>query len=139
MRTLADLDQLSHGVTFYDQVELDAEIPTVIMAACQGDLSILKVTTGPASTPIPPAGVAVVRGENGGHTHSLHGTGFFDWCDSSGPGDTVLGVLTVPAGGEAFLLHPEHGGLALRAGEVDVTFRIGRQREQADVVRRVAD
>lgn len=119
-----------------DHLDRDASLPVVTRAACQGDVSILRVTTPPATTPVPASGVAVVRGENGGNTHSLHGDGPIMW-DPAYPSDTslTLGTLTVPEGSQAVLLHPEHGGMAIVAG----TYRIGRQREQADVIRTVAD
>lgn len=114
----------------------DAEIPTVTVAACQGDVSILRVTTKPASTPIPKAGVAVVRGESGGNTHSLHAEGLVFWdAAAERSGTLALGTLTVPAGSIGVMAHPEHGFLQIAPG----TYRIGRQREQADQIALVAD
>lgn len=133
MTTLSKLS--NHNVVWDEHLALDAEIPVVSRAACQGDVSLLRVTTPPARTPIPAEGVAVVRGENGGHTHSLHGTGFYDTSRPARVDDVTLGTLTVPEGGSVFLLHPEHGGLQVAPG----TWRLGRQREQADEIRRVAD
>lgn len=120
-----------------DHLDREATLPTVTAAACQGDVSILRVTTPPATTPMPKSGVPVVRGEAGGNTHSLHadGTGVcWDQAKTSGDGLT-LGTLTVPEGTAAFLLHPEHGGMAITPG----TYRIGRQREFAGEWRLVAD
>ncbi|MEU3283007.1 hypothetical protein ABZ698_39395, partial [Streptomyces antibioticus] len=107
-------------------------------AACLGDVSILRVTTPPATTPLPQAGHPVVRGEAGGNTHSLHAASDAGVCFTPADGrgdDLVLGMLTVPDGAEAYLLHPEHGGMAIAPG----TYRIGRQREWAGTWRLVAD
>lgn len=119
-----------------DHLDRDASLPVVARAACQGDVSILRITTAPATTLVPAAGVAVVRGENGGNTHSLHGDGPILF-DRSAPSDTglALGILTVPEGSTAVLLHPEHGGMSIIPG----TYRVGRQREMADEIRMVAD
>jgi hypothetical protein len=133
MATLADIEQAT-GVTVFDYLARDAEVPVVTTAACQGDVSILRVTTAAATTPLPQAGLPVVRGEAGGNTHSLHGGVFFDRADG-GSGDLVLGTLTVPDGAQAVLAHPEHGFLAIAPG----TYRIGRQREFAGEWRMVAD
>ncbi|MEY9842903.1 hypothetical protein [Streptacidiphilus sp. EB103A] len=123
-------------VEVLDHLDHDAALPVVTRAACQGDVSILRVTTAGATTAVSEAGVAVVRGENGGNTHSLHGDGPIMW-DVAAPSTTslTLGTLTVPEGSTAILLHPEHGGLAIVPG----TYRVGRQREMADIVRMVKD
>lgn len=124
----------THGVDVLDHLDRQIEIPVVHAPQIQGDVSILPVTTGHATTPIPAAGVAVVRGENGGNTHSLHGTGFYDPAEQT-DASLTLGTLTVPDGAEAFLIHPEHGAMGFAPG----TYRIGRQREWAGEWRRVAD
>jgi hypothetical protein len=123
-------------VEILDHLDREIEVPTVTRQACQGDVSILRVTTDPATKAVPATGVAVVRGENGGNTHSLHGNGpiFFDQ-PKRGDGELVLGTLTVPAESEAVMAHPEHGFLAIAPG----TYRIGRQREWAGEWRMVAD
>lgn len=120
-----------YDVEIFDYLTRDAEVPTVDTAGCQGDVSILRVTIGAASTPLPKAGAVVVRGENGGNTHSLHGDGFFDRAENG----LTVGVLTVPEGGQAVMAHPEHGFIAIAPG----TYRIGRQREYAGEWRAVAD
>lgn len=117
-----------------DYLDREAEVPTVTTAACQGDVSILRVTSGPAVKPMPQAGVAVVRGESGGNTHSLHGDGFWNVAPER-EGSLVLGTLTVPDGGEVVMAHPEHGFITIAPG----TYRIGRQREFAGEWRMVAD
>ncbi len=126
-----DVDVLEH-------LDRDAAIPHITDAGIQGDVSFLRdQSISEATTAVPAAGVPVVRGENGGNTHALFADGpvFFDGRDATDPEDTAIGTLTVPEGSTAFLLHPEHGAMSFGTG----TFRVGRQREQADVVAFVAD
>ena len=132
MITLGELETL-FDVSVLDYLDRDAEIPTVTTAACQGDISFLRVTTKAATTEIPHVGVVVATGR-GGHDHRLLPGGFFDVAPVR-TGSVVLGTLTVPAGGEVFALHDEHGGLRFGPG----TYRVGRQREQADEIALVAD
>lgn len=129
MATIAQLET-TYGTEVLDYLDRDATVPVVTRAAMQGDVSILKVTTKAAATPVPAAGVVVASGREG-HSHTLFGGGFFDRLEA----DVVFGTLTVPDDAEVFLLHAEHGGLQIAAG----TYRIGRQREQADVIALVAD
>lgn len=124
---------------------LDAQVDVPVLtglAQAQGDLIILpRPMKQAATTPIPAAGALVVRAESsGGNTHSLHsfdGPGCY-WDASADGGDTglMLGVLTVPDGATAYLVHTEeHGANAFGPG----TYEIRRQREQADEIRMVAD
>ena len=124
------------GVTVLDHIDPSADVPVVSVAAAQGDVSILRGTTRPATTPMP-ARVDVVRGEAGGNTHSLHPSGdcFWDAATARSVADLTLGTLTVPEGSTAVLAHPEHGFLELAPG----TYRIGRQREYAGEWAYVAD
>ena len=124
------------GVTLLDHIDPSADVPVVSVAAAQGDVSILRVTTRPATTPMP-ARVDVVRGEAGGNTHSLHPSGdcFWDAATARSVADLTLGTLTVPEGSTAVLAHPEHGFLEVAPG----TYRIGRQREYAGEWAYVAD
>ncbi len=124
------------GVTVLDHIDPSADVPVVSVAAAQGDVSILRVTTRPATTPMP-ARVDVVRGEAGGNTHSLHPSGdcFWDAATARSVADLTLGTLTVPEGSTAVLAHPEHGFLEVAPG----TYRIGRQREYAGEWAYVAD
>ena|SRR6266536_3112022 len=133
MRTMQSLIE-EHGTEVLDYLDRQVTVPVLDSGQIQGDVSILPVTTQPATIPIPKAGIAVVRGESGGNTHSLHGspTAFFD--PAAGDGLT-LGTLTVPAGSQAYMAHPEHGFMGIAAG----TYRIGRQREQADEIAYVVD
>lgn len=111
----------------------DDPIPLVTGPACQGDVSILPVTTKPVTDRIPDGGVVIATGDSG-HPHTLHGDGFYQPA-RPGSGLTV-GHVTVPEGGAVFLLHAgPHGGVQLAPG----TYRLGCQREWAGEWRRVAD
>ena len=135
MATLADIEQAT-GVTVFDYLARDAEVPVVTIAACQGDVSVRRIDDAVTATvPLPKAGVPVVRGEAGGNTHSLHGAGVFFAPSDGSAGELLLGTLSVPDGCEAVLAHPEHGFLAIAPG----TYEIGRQREWAGDWRMVAD
>jgi hypothetical protein len=116
------------------------DVPVLAGAQCQGDLIALpRPLARPAGTAIPPAGVEVVGSVGGGNTHTLlSGDGPACCYDAREPGPSglVLGVLTVPAGAAAYLVHSEeHAANAFGPG----TYEIRRQRERADVVQRVAD
>lgn len=123
---------------------LDAQVNVPVLtglAQAQGDLIILpRPNKQAATTAIPQSGALVVRAESsGGNTHSLHSwDGPVCYYDERDRGDSglVLGVLTVPDGATAYLVHTEeHGANAFGPG----TYEIRRQREQADIVRIVAD
>ena len=82
------------------------------------------------------SGITVARAETSqANTHSLHGAG--TWAPNPHAGSELLqGWLTVPEGGEAFLIHTEeHSALGIGAG----TYEVRRQREYAGEWRRVAD
>lgn len=130
--TLAEVET-RFGFAALDYLDRDVEVPTVTTAGCQGDVSILRVTTDPAVIPIPARGV-VVRSGNGGHDHTLVPGGFFDPAPSR-DGSLIIGTLTVPAGGEGYMTHPEHGAIFIAPG----TYRIGSQREFAGEWQAVAD
>lgn len=139
MTTLAELTDAT-GVDVLEHLDLEAAIPVITTAACQGDVSILRVGTDvpvieEGTEPVPADGVAVVAGENGGNTHSLHGNGPIYYEAAPNSGGLALGTLRVPEGSEAFMLHPEHGAFQFVPG----TYQCGRQREMADEVRTVAD
>lgn len=130
----------TYGVDIDEHLDRQATIPVCDGLQFQGDVAVvpdrmLRRGTPAATTPVPAAGVAVVRGENGGNTHLLLGAGCF--FDASPQSDTelALGVLVVPAGGVAYLAHPEHAYSGIAPG----TYELRRQREQADVIRLVQD
>lgn len=113
-------------------LEAQAEVPVLGGPQRQGDILVLPTRAGrERGERIPPEGVPVVRGEATGHTHLLVGDG---WWRPAGSGQD-LGMLTVPAGGAAYLLHPEHGAQGIAPG----AYLVRRQREQADEIRLVAD
>jgi hypothetical protein len=130
MPTLAEVTE-RFDVRVLDHLLMTAEVPVVTKLACQGDLLIQAHRPGKGSgTPIPSEGIAVVRGEAGGNTHSLHGDG--TWRPGA---DMILGTVSVPEAGCAYLLHPEHGALGIGPGN----YLIRRQQEQGDIIRVVAD
>lgn len=137
--TLADAET-TFGVRVDDHHDRQADIPVLTGLQAQGDVIVLPATgRHAATTPVPQQGVAVVRGENGGHTHLLLAAGTVAWDPSAtagaDPSDLDLGVLTVADGATAYLAHPEHAYSGIGAG----TYVLRRQREQADVARFVAD
>ena len=118
-----------------EHLERDLEIPVLTGPQRQGDILFVPAVVKAATDPIPQAGYPVIRGENGGHTHALHtDTGHCFYTPTSRT-DGVLGTLTVAEESSAVLAHSEHGFMAFGPGSYTVT----RQREQADVIRSVAD
>lgn len=135
--TLADAEQ-HFGVSHYDYLDKTLDIPVVSKIAAQGDVLIVRRDdVRAAAKPVPSAGYPVVQAAAGGHTHALFGPVCYTPSTSAGvdPSDLDLGVLTVPAGQQALLSHPEHGALLIEPG----TYVVKRQREQADVARFVED
>ena len=138
MQTLTTLID-AFGVDVHEHLDRDELVPTSAGLQFQGDVAVIPTVTLPiGGTAVPPAGVPVVRGENGGNTHLLLALGDnVTWLPARRLAATALdlGHLTVPAGTTAYLAHPEHGYLGIAPG----AYTIRRQREQADVVRLVAD
>lgn len=114
----------------------EAEVPILTGGQRQGDVLLLPVTTKHAGEPIG-KGVTVVAAEtNSANTHSLHGDGTWEPNARRSVTDLVEGWLTVPEGGEAFLIHTEeHGALGVGPG----TYEVRRQREFAGEWAYVAD
>lgn len=131
--TLEEARQIT-GTDFYDYLDAQAEVPTVTTAACQGDVSLLRVTTDPAVKAIPKAGVVVAQSGQGGHAHTITGAGMFDAAPRR-TGSLVIGRLTVPVGADVLISHQEHGALLIAPG----TYDVGSQREFAGEWRAVAD
>jgi hypothetical protein len=127
----------AHGVEIPAHLVADAEVPILAGLQLQGDVAIVPQRPGRGVFElVPPEGVAVVRGEAGGNTHLLVGE-TIGWRAASEPaGSLLLGVVRVPAGTAAYMLHPQHGAMGLAGGH---DYRVGRQRELADEIRRVAD
>lgn len=116
-----------------DYLVKQADVPVLSGLQIQGDVAIIPTRpSAKKGDPIPVTGLPVVRGENGGNTHLLIGEAL-TWAPSTDEFD--LGVVTVPESGVGYLIHPEHGANALAPG----SYRIRRQREQSDEIRRVAD
>lgn len=125
----------THGVDVHDHHDRDGLVPVHTGMQRQGDVLVIPATVT-ATTPVPAAGVAVVRGEVGGNTHLLLADGPV-CCDTrtATTRDLTLAVVTVPQGSTAYLAHPEHSYQGIGPG----TYRLSRQREMADTLRMVAD
>lgn len=125
-------------VDVLDHLDRALAVPVVDEIGRQGDVLILAraARAKTATTPLPTAGFPAVRGEAGGNTHLLLGDGpvFYDQLSVSAA-SLDLGVLTIPPGSTAYLAHPEHAYLGIASGN----YVLRRQREQADVMRLVAD
>jgi hypothetical protein len=128
------------GVSVPDETIAEIEVPVLSGPQRQGDVGIFP--RGPLSDAerdkamiVPPEGVPVVRGEATGNTHLLQpAPGSTVWFARRESG-VLLGVVEV-VGGPAYLIHTdEHGANGLAAG----TYVLHGKREQADVIRRVAD
>lgn len=118
----------------------DVEIPVLIGMQRQGDVLVVPQRRGVSNgQPVPPDGIAVVRGEAGGNTHLLVNVapdaGVVTWRPIETRSAQDLGEIVVPEGGTAGLLHPEHGATLIGPG----SYVARRQREQADEIRLVAD
>lgn len=133
-----------HDIQVADEMLADIEVPVLTGLQRQGDVLIVpRPACGAVEhaglTVIPGCGVPVVRGEATGNTHLLDAvTGLCGWSAhrSSDEADLILGILFVPDGGVAALIHTdEHGCNMIGAG----TYVLSGKREQADVIRRVAD
>lgn len=123
----------AHGVAIPAHLTAQAEVPVLTGMQRQGDVLIRPARPGQQQgEPIPSEGVPVVRGESNGNTHLLVGGGTWHATPTAG---LILGTLTVHAGAEAFLLHPEHGAMGFGPG----CYTISRQRELTDEIRMVAD
>lgn len=145
MNTLTNI-LARHQITVPDDLIADIEIPILTSPQRQGDVGIFpRPAAGAvelaAMTAVPATGVAVVRGEATGNTHLLspEPDTVVMWAANTrydGASDLVLGVLHVPAGAVAWLIHTdEHGANGIGAG----TYTLHGKREQADELRRVAD
>lgn len=124
------------GVDVLDYLDRESVVPVLTSPQRQGDLIILPARAGAdLGDRVPADGVPVIRGEAGGNTHLLLADGAVCWRDTRGSDPLELGTVTVPEGASAFVAHPEHGYLGVGPG----TYRIRRQREQADQIRMVQD
>jgi hypothetical protein len=134
------------AISIPEHLEAEAEVPVLTTPQAQGDLMIVPLALAyengrtpvwPQGAVVPLGGVQVVHGEATGNTHWLH-AGF------NSPGVTwhradaglVVGVVTVPAGQTAMLVHTdEHGANGIGGGR----YEIRQKRELADEIRYVED
>jgi len=129
-----------HGIDVLDHLDRDALVPVITGLQRQGDVIVIPANivrlNVKATTPVPAAGVPVVRGEAGGNTHAVVADGDVR-CDvrEASATDLILAVLTVAVGAVAYLAHPEHAYSGIGPG----TYVLRRQREQADELRMVQD
>lgn len=132
-----------HDLTVADAALAEIEVPVLTGPQRQGDVLVIpRAPVGRAElegmVSVPREGLAVVRGEATGNTHLLDAIGGeVFWKAHEGSADNVLlGVLHVPTGSVANLLHTdEHGCNAIGPG----TYTLHGKRERADEIRRVAD
>ena len=121
------------GVDVYDYLDREEIVPVLTGLQVQGDLVVIPTRASAKNgVAVPAAGVPILEGAQGGHTHLLLGA--VAWAPVENAGQD-LGVLTVPGGETGYLAHPEHGYLAFGPG----AYLVRRQREQADSIRLVAD
>ena len=132
--TLADLIT-THGVEVEEHLDRQVTIPILTGMQRQGDVLIIPVNIRPASTPVPPEGTPVVRGENGGNTHAIVGHNIYCDVSTASAQQLTLVILTVPDGEVAYLAHPEHGYVGIGTG----TYEMHRQRQMADEIALVQD
>ncbi len=141
--TLADVIAKG-GIDVLEHLDRQVAIPVLDGPQCQGDLAILPLALLGADvtvrsrarwTPVPRAGVEVLRGTAMGNPHTLVAEpGTCRWTtDVNDAEGLALGVLEATA--PAYLAHPEHGYAGIAPGR----YAIRRQREQADEIRMVAD
>lgn len=127
-----------HSISIPEHLQADAEVPVLTGAQAQGDVGIFPIaeTTLKTFADIPAGGLAVVRGEAGGHTHWLDGEGNVQFAFAESSSGTLLGELVVGMESTAWLTHEdEHGSNAMGPG---VYMLCGKQ-ELAEQIRRVAD
>lgn len=135
MATTTELIE-STGVQVCTEQDFDLEIPVLAGLQRQGDV-LVRPSKTKATTLVEKGGTPVVRGENGGNTHTIYPADGPVFCDVQAGSNTELlvAILSVPEGSTAYLGHPEHGYMGIAPGD----YTIGRQREMAEEIRRVAD
>ncbi|GAA2022780.1 hypothetical protein GCM10009839_20320 [Catenulispora yoronensis] len=124
MPTLAEAIEL-HGIDVDEHLDRQMTIPILSGLQAQGDVMVVpRPARTPAVRGVPSDGVAVVRGEFGGHTHTLLAEGDVTF-DAEPEEGLDIGVLTVAEGATAYLAHPEHAYSGIGPG----TYVLRRQRE----------
>lgn len=141
MKTLEHITEMS-GRKVYDHLDTSADIPLGGDLIAQGDIMIIPETMWErnglqASTKMVPRqvsaqGIVVLAGN---HDHVLIApSGAATWTTGVVDRESLaLGTIDVKT--EAFLLHQEHGAVGLAPGR----YIVRASREQADIIRRVAD
>lgn len=127
-----------HNIAIPEHLESSAEVPVLTGPQAQGDVGIFPIEKPSLSgfADVPAGGVAVVRGEAGGHTHWLDGEGDVRFAFADQSSGVALGELVVGVDATAWLTHEdEHGCNAMGPG----VYAIRGKRELADEIRRVAD
>jgi hypothetical protein len=125
---------IAHGYSDLAVEYPELEIPVLSGAQRQGDVLIVPTHLREGGKPLG-KGVEVVRSEAGSNTHCLHGDG--TWLPAPDAATALVqGYLSVPEGGEAYLIHSEeHGAMGIGPG----SYEVRRQQEWAGEWRRVAD
>lgn len=121
----------------------DAEVPIIAgKPQRQGDVFVEPRRCGKVANavPVPPEGIAVVRGEAGGNTHLLVrdlgvAEDLVSWSPNPDERAIDMGTLTVEEGGAALLVHAEHGAQGIGPGQ----YTVRRLRQQAEQIQRVSD
>ena len=121
------------------ELEADVEVPVISgLPQRQGDIGIFPrapMSEGErqAAFVVPEKGHDVVKSQTG-NSHFLHSDGEILYLEKSA--GTLEGILEVPAGTVAYLIHTdEHGANGIGEG----CYEIRGKQEQQDELRRVAD
>lgn len=140
MKTLDDIQQMS-GQKVYDYLDTATDIPVHTGLVAQGDIMVIPevmwecngITVEDGHTqPVPPAGIIILSGM---HSHVLvaEPTAATWTTTVTDRENLALGIIDVTA--TAYILHEEHGAVGLAPGR----YCVRQSREQADVLRKVAD
>lgn len=125
MKTLAEAIE-AHGIDVDDHLDRQMAIPVLTGPQAQGDVIVVpRPRLEAAVRAVPRKGVPVVRGEFGGHTHTLLAEGEVRFDAAPADDGLDIGVLTVAEDATAYLAHPEHAYSGIGPG----TYVLRRQRE----------
>jgi len=122
-------------------ISAEDPIPSIDTSGRQGDVSFWTADKSKYhlshTTRIPVEGIVLVAGD---HDHTLYADGPVTYAPTKDyapmRGRLAIGLVHVPAGAQAFVLHAEHGGLALLPGD----YAVHRQREYDEAaIRAVVD
>lgn len=130
-----------HRIVVPDDLD-SIEVPVLTGPQRQGDVGVFPRPALGAAEPkgslVPAEGVAVVVGEATRNMHLLQSDGPVFWSPAVAQpaGSVLLGILDVPDGSTAWLIHTdEHGVNGIGPG----CYRLTGKRTQLDEIRRVAD